>query len=178
MIEVITVYLPDCYLLLGVVPAYLAVLKGRKTDGTMRVSVSIRTCLSEPCGGGAAMQRCGSEGSVRQYPLMFVDDAYRQSEAFARRYAEAWEVARHAAAVLKSQFGARRVVVFGSLADRSRFTRWSDIDLAAWDIPGPLYWSAVDAVTGLSSTFRVDLVDPRDCSPALRQAMESEGVEL
>lgn len=37
--------------------------------------------------------------------------------------------------LLREQFGTMRVVVFGSLTRCEFYTRWSDIDLAAWGIP-------------------------------------------
>jgi predicted nucleotidyltransferase len=87
-------------------------------------------------------------------------------------------VARRAAKLLRRNFGASRVVVFGSLAHRAWFTPWSDIDLAAWGIPADRFYSAVAAVTGLSSDFKVDLVDPEDCRPSLRQTLDRERIEL
>lgn len=95
-----------------------------------------------------------------------------------RRRRKAWRVARLAAQLLRERYRASKVVLFGSLAHGAWFTSWSDIDLAAWDIPPELFYSAVAAVTGLSSTFRVDLVDPDACQPSLRAIVEGEGIEL
>jgi predicted nucleotidyltransferase len=80
--------------------------------------------------------------------------------------------------MLREQYGARKVVIFGSLATRQWFTPWSDIDLAAWSIPADRFYSAVAAVISLSPAFKVDLVDPAECLPHLRQAIDREGVEL
>jgi predicted nucleotidyltransferase len=90
----------------------------------------------------------------------------------------AWEVARTAANLLRERFGATRVVVFGSLAHDEWFTRWSDIDLAAWGISPDAFFRAVAEVTGLSAEFKVDLVDPHDCRPAMRQSIDREGVAV
>ena len=98
--------------------------------------------------------------------------------ASSERLGQAWEVARRAARLLRQRFGATRVVVFGSLAHDDRFTQWSDIDLAAWGISADVFYKAVASVTGLSSQFKVDLVDPEDCRPDLRQAIKHEGVAL
>jgi predicted nucleotidyltransferase len=76
------------------------------------------------------------------------------------RYDRAWDTARSAARLLKESYEARRVVVFGSLASESRFTKWSDIDLAAWGIPYDKFFRAVAAVNDLGGEFSVDLVDP------------------
>ena len=94
------------------------------------------------------------------------------------RWREAWLVARSAAQMLRRQFGVRKVVVFGSLTHRMWFTPWSDIDLAAWGIPHDRFYMAVAAVTGLSTDFKLDLVDPGTCRPAVREALEREGIEL
>ncbi|CEP66472.1 Uncharacterised conserved protein, UCP020217 [Moorella glycerini] len=115
---------------------------------------------------------------AKKYPLTFTDDFSKPDPSLTERYKEAWQVAARAAAVLKEKYGAQKVVVFGSLVDRSRFTRWSDIDLAAWGIPDERFYAAVGAVTGLSEKFKVDLVDPEDCRESLRRAIASEGVEL
>ena len=94
------------------------------------------------------------------------------------RRRQAWRVARKAARLLRKEFGASKVVVFGSLVHDTWFTPWSDIDLAAWGIPDDRFYSAVAAVTGLSSAFKVDLLEPETCWPALRATVESEGIEL
>jgi len=118
---------------------------------------------------------------ARKYPLTFSDDFSQTAQVdpfLAELYKEAWEVAARAAAVLKDGYGAQKVAAFGSLLDPSRFTRWSDVDLAAWGIPDDRFYAAVGAVTGLSAKFKVDLVDPENCRESLRRAIESEGVEL
>ena len=95
-----------------------------------------------------------------------------------KRSQQAWRVARRAAQMLRKQFGAGRVVVFGSLAHGAWFTSWSDIDLAAWGIPPERFYWAVAAVTGLSADFKIDLIDQETCRSAVRKALEREGVEL
>ena len=102
-------------------------------------------------------------------------DQLRRAE---RRRQQAWRVARQAAKLLRDQYGAVKVAVFGSLIHDDWFTPWSDIDLAAWGIPAARFYGAVAAITGLSPIFRVDLVDPDACWPSLRAAVEREGIEL
>ena len=56
-------------------------------------------------------------------------------EAEKERRERAWIAARMADELLRSQFHATRVVVFGSLArENTSFTRWSDVDLAVWGL--------------------------------------------
>ena len=81
--------------------------------------------------------------------------------------------------VLRQQFGAGRIRVFGSLADKERYTRWSDIDLAVWDIPAERFYDALEAVNAISQDIKVDLVDPQRCrSQALKLDIEEEGIEV
>ncbi len=94
------------------------------------------------------------------------------------RWHRARQLAREAAQRLREQFGARRVVLFGSAAERSLFTPWSDVDLAVWGVAPERFYAAVAAVTGLSTDIRVDLVDAERCSADLQQAIEQEGMEL
>ena len=96
----------------------------------------------------------------------------------AERQEQAWELARIVASLLREEFGAKRVVVFGSLVDSNWFSPWSDIDLAAWGIPVHQFYRAVGAVTGISQDFRVELVDPDNCRQSIRQSIECEGVDL
>lgn len=115
---------------------------------------------------------------AKKYPFTFVDDPSQFGEGLNNRYAAAWELARQAANLLKESYGAKKVAVFGSLVDRSRFTPWSDVDLAAWGIPDHRFYAAVAGVTGISRDFKVDLVDAAECKDSLRKAIESEGIEI
>lgn len=86
--------------------------------------------------------------------------------------------ARKAAKLLKSEFGATEVILFGSLARRVGFTRWSDIDLASRGIPSEQYLTAMDTVLHLSPEFKIDLVELETCPPALLKSIEKEGKPL
>ncbi|MGQ9554223.1 MAG: nucleotidyltransferase family protein [Anaerolineae bacterium] len=62
--------------------------------------------------------------------------------------------ARQAAAMLKSEFGAKRVVLFGSLAHGAWFTPDSDVDMAVEGLSGERYWQAWRAVeAGIAAEF-------------------------
>jgi uncharacterized protein len=106
---------------------------------------------------------------------------HRQAEAKSRlvkRKEQAWQLAHQAAQLLKNQFKAEKVAVFGSLTHEDWFNDWSDIDLAAWGIPAVRFYSAVAAITGLSADFKIDLVDPETCRTSIRAAIERYGIEL
>ena len=94
------------------------------------------------------------------------------------RRQRAWELARQAARLLKEQFNAKRVVLFGSLTHEGRFNRWSDVDIAAWGIRPEDTWRALGAVMDLDSEIEVNLVDMACCRPAIKAVIEREGVDL
>lgn len=94
------------------------------------------------------------------------------------RLLRAWEAAREAARLLKEQFDAQRVLVFGSLVHPERFSRWSDIDMAVQGLPARKFYRAVAEATGLSGEFQIDIVDLESCRPAMRERIELEGKEL
>jgi predicted nucleotidyltransferase len=137
--------------------------------------------------GGDIFGLSHSEGKdVAKTALDLTPEEYRayhpgkewDQEVVAARWDRAWEVARDAARLLREKFGAKRVVVFGSLAHRTLFSPWSDVDLAAWEIPVDRFYRAIAAVIGMGEDIEVDLVDPKDCRPKLREIIEREGIEL
>lgn len=96
-----------------------------------------------------------------------LDESYRAKRALAARMAE----------ILRSEFGARRVLLIGSLTDRARFHEGSDIDLAVEGVAPERFWQAwgrLEEITG--DAF--DLVTLETCTPALRARVEVEGVAL
>lgn len=94
------------------------------------------------------------------------------------RWQQAQQLVRDAARCLRDQYGARRVVLFGSAVERSLFTRWSDIDLAVWGVPPKRFYAAVAAVTSLHGDIPIDVVDAEQCSEDLQKTIEQEGIEL
>jgi uncharacterized protein len=90
----------------------------------------------------------------------------------------AWQVARKAAKLLREEYQATKVVVFGSLLSESRFTAWSDVDIAAWGIAPDKTFRAIGAVMDLDPSIEINLVDVNTCSPALLQSIEAEGVDV
>ena len=101
-----------------------------------------------------------------------------RGEALEWRRRAAYQLAKRAAELLRNEFGAQKVVMFGSLTHHDWFTDWSDIDLAAWGIESDRFFQAVAVVTALSPDFKVDLVDSAACKPALKAVIEGEGIEL
>lgn len=102
----------------------------------------------------------------------------REQRELARRREKAWEAARRAAKLLRERFGATRVVVFGSLVHKSCFTRWSDVDIAAWGIRPEDTFRAIGAVLDVDAEIEVNLVDMGACPASLRAVIEREGIDL
>ncbi len=95
-----------------------------------------------------------------------------------QRKTRAWKIAWQAAALLKDQFGAVRVVVFGSLAHEHWFSQTSDVDLAAWGLDIAAYLHILGKLQDLSSEFKIDLVDINHCNLGLKKVIEREGIPL
>ena len=102
----------------------------------------------------------------------------QEREEIALRRQQAWVVAKIAAKLLKEKFKAERVVAFGSLAREVDFTRWSDVDIAAWGIAPEDTFRAIGAVMDLGSELVINLVDINTCRPSLIANIERDGVEL
>ena len=96
----------------------------------------------------------------------------------AKRRRRAMLAARKAAKMLKEKFGAEEVILFGSLARRGRFTLYSDIDLAVRGVDPLRFYAAGAAIERVDLDFQIDLVDPKDCSPAMRAEIEKDGKPL
>ena len=101
-----------------------------------------------------------------------------QGEFLEVRRKKAFDIAKQAASILRQEFGAERVVVFGSVVNSENFTFWSDIDLAAWGIAPDDFYAAVAAVTGLSPEFKIDLLEPDTCREPIKDAIQKQGVEI
>ncbi|MCS6949259.1 MAG: nucleotidyltransferase domain-containing protein [bacterium] len=101
-----------------------------------------------------------------------------ERERLQQRYQRAWELARQAAELLRRDFGATRVVVFGSLLRPSLFGEHSDVDIAAWGICPQDTLRAMNAVADIDREIEVNLVDVNTCKPSILQVIQSEGIDL
>jgi predicted nucleotidyltransferase len=104
----------------------------------------------------------------------------RQQKAreLALRHQRAWAIAQQAGQILKEQFGAERVVAFGSVLSADRFHQRSDVDLAIWGLDEKFYYRAVSRLLDLDPTIPVDLVEAELAPPALQAIIEQEGVSV
>jgi len=114
-------------------------------------------------------------------------EAYRRSalqvkpkrqEAVEARRSSAWQVARKAARILKEQFGAQKVMVFGSLLHPALFHRQSDVDLVVWGLVGRDYFRAASVILDIDPSISIDLVAFEDARPGLQKVILQEGREL
>ncbi|HEY9881058.1 MAG TPA: nucleotidyltransferase domain-containing protein [Leptolyngbyaceae cyanobacterium] len=93
----------------------------------------------------------------------------QQQQALEQQRQSARAVAYEAAQLLKTEFGASRVVLFGS-ALAGPWHEQSDIDLAVWDLPEKDYLAAVVRLLDLSE-FSIDLVNAETASDYLQSAI-------
>jgi uncharacterized protein len=107
----------------------------------------------------------------------YAREAARRREVAARSET-AWRIARQAARMLKADFGATRVIVFGSLAHGAWFTARSDIDLAAEGIPPHAFFKSWCALDGLGSSFEINLVAIESASEEMIREIRELGIEL
>ena len=87
-------------------------------------------------------------------------------------------VARRAAKLLKEQFAAKSVVLFGSVVTPGLFHSRSDIDLAVWGIQESEYYRVVGLLQSLDSRFPIDLILFEEASTSLQQTIRKEGMEI
>lgn len=92
------------------------------------------------------------------------------------RQQQGLEVARRSAQILKQEFGADRVVLFGSMLDHERMWWGSDIDLAVWGLPSEDFFKAGAAIER-GHNFAIDLVEIQSAKSHILNAIE-QGQEL
>ena len=101
----------------------------------------------------------------------------REAEADREAAARARAIAMRLADVLRERYGARRVVLVGSLA-RGEFRATSDIDLGVEGIPDATFFRVGAELERLADGFAVDLVPLESADRGFREAVDREGVKL
>ena len=89
-----------------------------------------------------------------------------------------WERIKKASQLLKTRFGARRVVLFGSLAFSPEFRKTSDVDLAVEELKKGSYWEAWRVAEEVIDDHSVDLIEIETATESLRRAIDRYGVEV
>jgi len=99
----------------------------------------------------------------------------REREALAKdEQTQALARANELATLLADQFGATKVILFGSRA-RGDARLGSDIDLAAEGIPPEVFFAAGAALERAAKGFSVDLVPLESATPYLLECIDREG---
>lgn len=100
----------------------------------------------------------------------------QEQQEMSQRRERAWALARQASSLLREQFNASRVMVFGSLVRSGLFHLRSDVDLAVWGLDERVYYRAVSQLLSLDPSIEVDLVIAEEAPATLRAVIEEEGV--
>ena len=87
---------------------------------------------------------------------------------------QAWDQAQRATTLLKQEFGATRILVFGSLV-KNRFSLESDIDMAVAGVAKDRFFEAVAAVNGGCDRW-IDLKPIESLEPYFWQRIQSQGI--
>lgn len=95
-----------------------------------------------------------------------------------QRAAQAMEVARRSATLLRQHYKVTRIRVFGSVLEPERFYEHSDIDLAVEGLPADAYLRAWALLNGPGIEFEINLITPEECRPVIWESVEREGVDL
>lgn len=84
-------------------------------------------------------------------------------------------VAQQASELLQREFGAAKVVLFGSMRSGDRVHERADVDLAVWGLNPQDYFRAVGQLLALHPDMPVDLAEWETASPRLHQEIETRG---
>ena len=115
--------------------------------------------------------------TMARYRATFRAREAARAASVAERLRTARAAASAAATVLKRDFGATRVLLFGSAARGQGFHDRSDIDLAVEGVQIDQFWAA-GAAAERSAGFELDLVDLTFAQPGLIEHVEATGIEL
>ncbi len=90
----------------------------------------------------------------------------------------AWQAAHRVATVLYQDYGASKVAVFGSLAERELFSKNSDIDIIVWGISYNKCLDALWNTEGISSEFKIDLIDFETSNELFRERILNQAIQI
>ncbi len=95
-----------------------------------------------------------------------------------QHYHQAWKIARKGAELLKKEFKAKEVILFGSLVRKELFHIKSDVDLAVRGLDEKLYYRAVSRLLDLDTDIQTDLVMTEDAAESLQKRIGKEGIVI
>lgn len=102
----------------------------------------------------------------------------RQAEEIEFIRSDAMEKARKVAAMLKEKYGAKKVILFGSIVKSDYLHERSDIDLLVYGIKMEDLLKAGAAAWTISGRFDVDIVPAEKADEYLLHRALEEGIEL
>lgn len=118
-----------------------------------------------------------STEAMSRYRAAAAQRQAEQRQRIAERYQRAQQVAQEASDILKHEFGASKVVLFGSVLQLSQFHAHSDVDLAVWGLDERRYYRAVARLLDIEATIPVDVVDMAHAPARLQAIIHEMGVE-
>lgn len=101
-------------------------------------------------------------------------------KAYELRTRHQWvlSIANQAAEILKNEFQAQKVVVFGSMIAWQNTHINSDLDLAVWGMPEEALYAAVGKLLTLDRRLKIDVVMAEAVSPSFLDEIERAHLEL
>jgi len=95
-----------------------------------------------------------------------------------QRHALGCQIAQQAANLLKQEFQAEKVVLFGSMRSAAAVHERSDVDLAVWGLQPQAYFRAVGRLQGLDPDVSIDLIEAESAPSRLLAEILAEGIVL
>ncbi len=105
---------------------------------------------------------------IREYKRHWDEKAAKDKLARIKLRQEALKISKRLSDILAGEFGAKKVVLFGSVLSEEYFKEDSDIDIAVEGLCPEMYFSAIARLM-MESSFNVDLKPMEDLSLLLRQ---------
>jgi len=119
-----------------------------------------------------------TQQEMAQYQATARQRATKRRQALLARRLAARQTAEQAAALLKRDYGASRVLLFGSLSRDEPFSLHSDIDLAVWGLDERIYYRVVSRLLDLDPSVSIDLLRAETLSADLLCVIETTGLSL
>ncbi|MDI6793958.1 MAG: nucleotidyltransferase domain-containing protein [bacterium] len=88
---------------------------------------------------------------------------------------KALEQTRELTRLLSQQYDVKKVILFGSVTQKEKFSFHSDIDLAVEGLKDEYYWKAYGELL-VNSSFKIDLVPIEKTDRKFKERLTKEGV--
>jgi uncharacterized protein len=116
--------------------------------------------------------------SVDVYLQTYQKRAQERKKFLQKRQAKGYKLACQAAHLLKTEFGADTVFLFGSMLSLDRIHERSDIDLAVTGLNPKDYFRALGKLQGLDRDFPIDLVEVSEAKSHILAEIYDKGMIL